>query len=243
MIKKDLTRESLAEQVANALRDYIFNSLEPYDYLPSTAQLAGEFQVSRIVIREALKFLEAQDIIEITNGKRARVKPISADILRSFFRRATSMDESTFMELLEVRRGIEIESAGLAALRRTPAQLAGLETLIEAMKPHLDDPEAFADLDVELHQQIAWATHNSMLIFLVETIRDVQRETILRGLHARFTPKEFLEIHDLHARIVAAIAVRDEHAARRAMVAHFTNAETAVGYTKSGWAERGDETS
>ena len=83
MLNKELTRESLAEQVAQSLTDYIYNSLEPDDVLPSTAKLAEEYDVSRIVIREALKFLEAQDIIEVANGKRAKVKPISANILRS----------------------------------------------------------------------------------------------------------------------------------------------------------------
>lgn len=230
MLKKKLTRESLAEQVAQSLRDYIYNNLEPDDVLPSTAKLAEEYNVSRIVIREALKYLEAQDIIEVTNGKLAQVKPISAAVLRNFFQRATSFEKKTLLELLEVRRGIEIESVKLAAQRRTPAEVATMKSIIAEMKGHLSDPEAFADLDLELHQTIATATRNSMLLFLVQTIRDAQRETILEGLHSRFTAGHFVEIHNIHAKIVAAIVDSNPADAQQAMIEHFDYAEKAVGY-------------
>lgn len=230
MLKKELTRESLAGQVANSLRDYIFDTLSPNDLLPSTAELVEEYNVSRVVIREALKSLEAQDIIEIANGKRARVKPVDAEALRNFFQRAASFEEKTLLELLEVRRGIEIESARLAALRRTPAEINRMRAIIREMKEHLAEPEPFADLDLALHQTIAKATRNSMLIFLVETIRDAQRETILHGLYARFTARYFWEIQDIHARIVTAIAEQNEEKARQAMLEHFDYAEKAVGY-------------
>jgi len=241
MLKKELTRETLAEQVAQSLTDYIYNTLEPDDLSPSTARLTEEYNVSRIVIREALKYLEAQDIIEVANGKRARVKPISANILRNFFQRATLFEKKTLLELLEVRRGIEIESARLAAQRRTPEEVAKMKAIIEKMKQHLSNPELFAGLDLELHQAIATATRNAMLSFLVETIRDAQKETILEGLHSRFTAGYFVEIHAIHAKIVAAIEERNPEEAQQAMIGHFDYAEKAVGYEISGIIEEKEE--
>lgn len=230
MLNKKLTRESLAEQVAQSLTDYIYTTLEPDDVLPSTAKLAEEYEVSRIVIREALKYLEAQDIIEIANGKRARVKPISGDLLRNFFQRATQFEKKTLLELLEVRRGIEIESARLAALRRTPEEVAAMTAIVNNMQQYLSDPEPFAELDLELHQTIATATGNSMLFYLVDTIRDAQKETILEGLYSRFTNKYFVEIHAIHAKIVAAIEAGNPEQAQQAMIDHFVYAEKAVGH-------------
>jgi DNA-binding FadR family transcriptional regulator len=243
MDAKELTRESLAEQVANSLREHIYASMAPGDYLPSTAMLVDEYQVSRIVIREALKYLEAQDILEISNGRLARVKPISSSALRTFFKRATSFDErKTLLELLEVRRGIEIESAGLAAERRTEEELILLQAIIDEMKQSLYEPEPYSRLDFELHQKVAKAAHNSMLIFLVETIHEAQRETILHGLYSQFTDSYFLEIQDIHSRIVSAIAAQDKNEARRTMVEHFDFAERAIRKEISNVTDESSET-
>ena len=241
MLEKKLTRESLAEQVANSLRNHIYNSLEPDDLLPSTAALEKEYNVSRIVIREALKYLEAQDIIEIANGKRAKVKPISASVLRDFFHRATQFEEKTLMELLEVRRGIEIESARLAAMRRSDEEVAALQAIIEEMKNHLTEPEPFAKLDLALHQTIAKAARNSMLIYLIETVREAQEETILKGLYSRFTNGYFIEILEYHAAIADAIAAQNPEKAQQAMANHFAYAEKAVGYEMSAVTDEGGE--
>jgi len=248
MLDKELTRESLAEQVAKSLREYIYNSMEPDDMLPSTAALGKEYNVSRIVIREALKYLEAQDIIEVANGKRAKVKPISSSILRDFFHRATLYEKKTLLELLEVRRGIEIESARLAAMRRNEEEVAQMKTIIEEMKTiveemnkHLSSPESFAELDLTLHQTIAKATRNSMLIYLVETIREAQEETILEGLYSRFNKGNYLGIQAYHADIVAAIEAQNPEEAQQAMVAHFTHAEKAVGYEITSMTRENEE--
>ena len=232
-LDKDLTRESLAEQVANSLRDYIYASLETGDFLPATANLAKEYGVSRIVIREALKILEAQDIIDVANGRRAQVKPLSANVLRNFFRRASLTNKNALMELLEVRRGIEIESAQLAAQRRTPEELAQMKTIVEKMKVQVANPEAFANLDLEFHQIMATATRNAMLFFLVDTIRDEQKETILAGLRSRFSSQKMSEIVMIHEEIVAAMEEQDAKKAQQSMTIHFDYAEQAVGYEPS----------
>ena len=242
VIDIQLTRVTLAEQVANSLREYIYASLEPGDYLPSTAKLVDEYQVSRIVIREALKILEAQDIIEIANGKRAMVKPISSNVLRMFFKRASLYEKNTLMELLEVRRGIETESAGLAAQRRSAEEAARLKAIIEEMGQLLSEPEPFSHLDFELHRVIAEATHNSMLIYLVETIHEAQRETILHSLYSRFAKGYFVEIQDIHARIVDAIVGQDEENARQAMAEHFNYAEQVIRSEMSRMNNEGNET-
>src|SRR5512135_1083989 len=110
---------TLADQAADRLLEYIeAQHLKPGDLLPSETSLAGSFGVSRPVIREALKNLEGKGIIEIVNGKGALVKPIDSDPLRLFFQRAMHLEKDAIIDLMEVRKGIEVEAAVLAAGRR-----------------------------------------------------------------------------------------------------------------------------
>jgi GntR family transcriptional repressor for pyruvate dehydrogenase complex len=115
-----LRRDTLAEQVAERLISLIeHDELAPGTLLPAEGKLALEFGVSRPVVREALKVLAAKDIVAIANGKGAMVRPMTSAPLRDFFQRALRNRHSTSVELLEVRKGIEVQSATLAAQRRT----------------------------------------------------------------------------------------------------------------------------
>ena len=120
-----ITRGTLADQVTDRLLEYIeAQHLQPGDLLPSETSLVTSFGVSRPVIREALKSLEGKGIIEIVNGKGALIRPIDSDPLRLFFRRAMQMEYGTMLELMEVRKGLEVQSAVLAAQRRDEKDLA-----------------------------------------------------------------------------------------------------------------------
>src|SRR5919204_5122439 len=128
-----LRRETLADQVAQHLVEFIVEQrLPPYAALPSEAALTQEFKVSRPVVREALRSLAARGIIEIANGKGARVMPITSHLMREYFDRAVRFKHASLIELMEVRRGIEIQSALLAAQRRTPEDVAELERVVAA---------------------------------------------------------------------------------------------------------------
>jgi DNA-binding FadR family transcriptional regulator len=220
-----LQRETLAEQVARRLMDSIVKQgLRPGNALPSEFQLSDLFQVSRPVVREGLRYLAALGVVEIANGKRAVVKPITAELLSTFFTWAVSLDRSSLVELHEVRRGIEGQSASLAAQRYTAADLVEMQAIVQTMGQSLQDPDAYADLDVRLHLAIAAATQNTLLRHLVESIREAMAETVRRGLGLIGTEREMRMLQERHASIVAAIERRDADAARREMEIHLTDA-------------------
>src|SRR5690348_6040349 len=109
MIEK-LRRETLAEQAQSALLELIARrDLRTGDGLPSEMTLASEFGVSRQIIREALKALQGQGVIEIRNGRGAVVRPVDSSSLVVFFQRAVRLNRRTIIELIEVRKGIEIQ--------------------------------------------------------------------------------------------------------------------------------------
>jgi GntR family transcriptional regulator, transcriptional repressor for pyruvate dehydrogenase complex len=224
-----ITRGTLADQVTDRLLEFIESQqLKPGNLLPSETSLVNSFGVSRPVIREALKRLEGQGVIEIINGKGALIRPFDNDALRLFFRRAMQMEYGTMLELIEVRKGLEVESAILAAQRRDEKDLAAIRQVVGAMRESTHDLEAYTRLDVEFHLRIAGASHNSMMVSLVESIRDALRNTIVAGLQSRGDTLEVESIQRTHQRLFDALVEGNVQAAMETMVQHFDEAIAAM---------------
>ena len=224
-----LNRGTLADQVTERLLEYIQSqNLKPGDLLPSETSLAGSFGVSRPVIREALKNLEGKGVLEIVNGKGAIVRPIDSDPLRMFFQRAMQMERSTILELMEVRRGIEVQAATLAAQRREQPDLDALAQIVRAMRDHMGDLETYTRLDVEFHLRVAAASHNMLLVYLVESIRDTLRNTVTAGLQSRGPRLHLESIQEAHEALLQTITAGDPAASVRAMEHHFDEAIAAM---------------
>jgi DNA-binding FadR family transcriptional regulator len=225
MALRKLSRQTLADLAVESLLDYIDeSSLQPGDVLPSEAILAAKLGVSRPVIREALKALGGRNVIEVVNGKGAIVKPIGSDDLSPFFRRAIGFDKNAVRELLQVRQGLEVQSARLAASLRTDDELARLEAITGKMRAALYEGEAFVDVDLEFHLCVAAAAHNSILYYLIDAIRDAMRDSILQWHYRRHTVEEHERVQRIHDALLAAIRARDAEAAAAAMTEHFADA-------------------
>jgi DNA-binding FadR family transcriptional regulator len=178
------------------------------------------------VVREALKALAAKDVITIANGKGAIVQPMSSAPLTDFFARALRQRHATAIELLEVRKGIEVQSATLAAQRRTAADLAALRQVLPALGAAVHDPAAFTARDTEFHLLVAAAAHNPLLHHLIESLRGLMQESMRAVSRQRVTAEQHEFALTAHARIVEAIARSDPEAAGSAMAAHF---DVAIG--------------
>jgi GntR family transcriptional regulator, transcriptional repressor for pyruvate dehydrogenase complex len=213
-----LVRTNLPVQIAQELVAYIEREqLQPNDLIPSTADLAESFGVSKPVIREALKLLEARSIIKVTNGKRAVVKPLSSEPLVDFFERMVKLDKVGFRTMLEVREAIETQNAMLAAQRRSPEQIAAMQALTAEMRRNLHNLETFVELDVALHLLVAQASQNSVLEHLTSSIRAALKVIMLAGRLRRSHERETLEVQELHEALVAAIERGDGEAAAAVM--------------------------
>jgi GntR family transcriptional regulator, transcriptional repressor for pyruvate dehydrogenase complex len=219
---RQLRRETLTEQVADELTALIErDNLVPGTLLPSEGKLAVEFGVSRPVVREALKSLAAKDVITIANGKGAIVQPMTSAPLTDFFQRALRNRHATAVELLEVRKGIEVQSATLAAQRRTAADLAALHELLPALGEAVHDPATFTARDTQFHLLVAAAAHNPMLHHLIESLRALMQESMRAVSRQRVTAEQHEFALTAHARIVEAIERAEPKAAGSAMAAHF----------------------
>jgi len=229
MMHTELVHKSLVEQLTDVLTERIeAEELKPGDKLPSTAALTEQYGVSRPVVREALKILEGRGVIEMSSGRSAVIRPVTGEVLRSYFRRAMTVEHNNSLDILEVRYGIEVQCARLAAERRSEEELARLKALVEEMRAQLDRPEAYADLDVSLHLLIAQSTQNTVLYHLVHSIRDALRDMIREGLAQRLTMQELELVQIAHERIVDNIAASDPEGAAKAMAFHFDDAIRAI---------------
>ncbi|MDQ3654362.1 MAG: FadR family transcriptional regulator [Chloroflexota bacterium] len=220
-----LRRETLPEQLAEQLIQLVADrGLEPGDFLPSAATIADEFAVSRPVVREALRTLEARGLIRTENGRGAIVQPVNSEMLSHYFHRATSVDRRALVELLEVRKGLEVESARLAAIRSTEAELGEIAGVVHRMRKAVGRGRVYAELDANLHLRIAAATHNTTLLHLIESIRGPLKGSIEAGLRSRENAVHLLRVQELHEDLLHALTRRDPEKAASVMTLHFDEA-------------------
>ena len=225
----NLTRQTLPEQIAENLINFIASEgLKPGELLPSTAKLSESFGVSRPVVREGLRSLASLGIIEIVNGKGAIVKPIDGSLLHLFFRRAVQLQRKSVMELMEIRKPLEIQSAILATERHTPENLSKIEETVVAMAQNLHNLDTYANLDVEFHLQIAAATCNTMMYYLIGSIRESLEDAVLQGLHSRRVEEELERVQQTHELIFEGIKTKNSDKAAEMMAVHFDEAVMAL---------------
>lgn len=222
LIDEDAPAKSLTERVTNTLRAKVEGgALAVGDRLPSTAQLTDELGVSRTVVREAIAALRSEGIVESKKGAGVYVtKTTPVPISPS---RLTTLPE--VIDMLELRSAVEIEAAGLAATRGSPAQHAAIRECLNAMEEAGAAPGDTSALDLEFHRAIAAATNNQRFSrFLDELGLDaVPRSRLLDKGDAAAVMKDYLrQLNAEHRTICDAIASREPSRARDAMRAHLS---------------------
>jgi len=206
--------------VSSDLRKQILSGkLPPNDLVPAESRLAITFGVSRVVIREAMRSLRAEGLIEVSQGRRARVLPVDATFAASSLGLLLQRSEGTLLHLLEARKPLEAEIAALAAERRTDAHLAAAREAIEAMED-ASSLELAVEADIRFHQVLAEATGNPVFPMLLMTLGELLRDTRRRTLQA--SPYSYANAH--HRKILQAMEVRDARTARTEMLNHLAHA-------------------
>lgn len=214
-------RGNLAEIVVKELISRIDAGIyRPGEKLPSSQQLCDEFGVSRTVVREAIGSLKLGGRVSSRQGSGVFVVQQEG---KSEFRIDKIDSIRTAMQTLELRYAVELQTAALAASRRTPEDLADIARAYASLENVASgDADKQAQADLDFHLAIARATHNPRFTEFLEAIieeiifdlriKHVHYLDRTRG-HVKRTSKE-------HAAIVAAITQGDPTAARKAMGRH-----------------------
>ena len=187
--------------------------------LPPDTDLLQRFAVSRTVLREALKTLSTKGMIEARARIGTRVLPrarwnlFDADVLAWHFE--TGPNVAFLKSLSEIRIGIELESAALAAARRTAEQADSLLDCASRMG-QAETAEQFARIDLEFHRSVAEASGNPFMASISALV-----ELALTAAFTISSPVEddaaMVATVAAHGRIARAIAAGDADEAREAM--------------------------
>ncbi len=219
-----IRREPLAAEVARRLVDYLLSGgIEPGGRMPSERQLAEAFGVGRSAVREAIAALTLIGLVEVRHGDGTYLKRPDSPLLPQVVEWGLLLGEQRTVDLVEARQKIEVDIAGLAALRRSEEDLAELSRSLGRMEWEArqgGDAAAFVEADVDFHLRLAEAAQNTALRDVLSSIQALLRAWIGRVIAEGHRELSYHE----HAPILAAVRARDAAAAEAAMDEHMRSA-------------------
>lgn len=220
-----MKRKSLSTVVFEGLLDQIRSgNLGPGAQLPTEADLCDSFSVSRTVVREAIARLRSEGLVIPRQGKGVFV---SEAPLGSFSIPDQDLDAlPQMLALLELRLGVEVESAGLCASRCTEDEARAIRAEMERVDAaHPDPTSTEVHYDHAFHLLIARGSHNPQIIdFLAYLGQQIGPRLRLGYILLPSLKEEYFDrIHGEHRAVVEAIERRNPDHAREAMRTHLSN--------------------
>jgi GntR family transcriptional regulator, transcriptional repressor for pyruvate dehydrogenase complex len=215
-----LEHRKLYEQVVERIRQRILaGELKSGDQLPNERSLGERYGVSRTVIREAVKTLIQNGLVEVRRGQGTFVVDGTADALKESLRlmMGFASEERRAGEMVEVRELLEPDIAAAAARRRSEEDLANLRAAINEMDAALGDAQRFIEADNRFHVALAVATQNHFIPRLLDSVVDLLQEMRAQIFEVTGGPIRGQQHHRV---ILAAVEAGDAEGARAAMLSH-----------------------
>ena len=232
-----------ASSVADALVEMILGQMSPGASLPSEAELATQFSVSRLTVREAVKMLEGRGLVDLARGRRAVVREPDGSAFSDFVVSLIRNDPKGLFDFIELRIALETMSARSAARRASRAALQALESAMQGMRDSAEDynravaagedaepaDRRFHDFDLQFHEALATASGNRVVAFLFEAMSKSLRESFSmsrRGQTLRGSTRE--DTVAAHQAALDAIRSGKPSAAAEALRVHLTDTERDI---------------
>ncbi len=223
----------LANQLYEQILGWIMSGmLQEGDKLPSENELCKSFQVSRPVVREAITKLQADELVFTKQGLGTFVQHSP---LKDLARFASANDIANILQSHEVRMALEGEAAALAATRRSNVQFLKIKEALQTMQTDFSAKRLSIQADFDFHLRIAQATDNEIFVQLLEdshiglkktmaVAQNLSRESIKNNI----APTRNLEVLEEHQKILNAIELQDQEAARLAMRYHIARIKQRI---------------
>jgi DNA-binding FadR family transcriptional regulator len=219
---------SLVDRAVRRVRDHISErDLKVGDTLPGEGHFATELGVSRAVMREAFGALAALRLIDVANGRRARVGAIDGSVMGTSIGHAVATAQVSVAEVWDVRRTLELRTAELAARGRSDADAVAIRSAARAMATATDIADVTRH-DIVFHQAIARASGNALFFQIVRSFEPMMTLAVPVAWETRQSADARAIVLQRHEDIARAIADRDATAAGALMDAHFDQSIGAV---------------
>jgi GntR family transcriptional regulator, transcriptional repressor for pyruvate dehydrogenase complex len=227
MAKKEKINQMISRELLQSIKE---GKYLPGQKLPTEMELAAQFGVSRVPIREALSVLSASGVITSKQGGGSYVENTPSKALLQGIKIELA-DIENIKYLFEMRKALEPEAAYLASKRRTPEQLQEMKDILYQLeKESVDEGKSGMRADIDFHRSIVRATNNPIMIQAIENISELYEKT----LRITLQPNTELEhkrrsVFKEHQRIVEAIELEEPELARVQCLVHLKNAEKKLG--------------
>ena len=227
-----IKQEKAAELVVRQIEELILTGVYgPGDKLPSERKLEKKLNVSRPILREAIKNLEDRHLLVIRRGDGTRV----ADVLGSMFREPIielfRENPRATRDYLEFRREIEAVTARYAARRATPADHEIITHIFRKMEKAHEEEDFHneVELDISFHAALGEAAHNVVLLHTLRSCYQLLRNDVFFNLNLlyRLTGARDL-VFEQHRTIWEAVIAGNEEKAEAAAIDHIRYAENSM---------------
>ena len=213
---------SLVQRAMDAVKDHIRDQhLRVGDTLPGEGHFASQLGVSRAVMREAFGALGALKLLDVGNGRKAKVGALDGSVMAAALGHGITTAQISVADVWDVRRTIEMRTVVLAAQHRTGDEAAEIVALAEAMAADADDLAAKTRNDIAFHEAIARASRNSLFVQIVSAFGPLMEVAVPAAWGTRVTEEEKTATIARHRAVARAIADGDPAAAVAAMNTHF----------------------
>ena len=235
MFKPVKTKKVYEEIIGQIKKLIIDGKLHPGDKLLSERELADTLNVSRASVREAFSALEIMGIITIRPGEGSFVRQVSYEGMMEPLSFLLQIEIDDIVQLLEVRKILEIEAAALAASRSSPSDLENMKHALVSMLEEVNAGGIGEIGDASFHFSIAKAANNPILIKLMNAISDLLTNTFRTSRQKLFLIDNMPTLlHQSHYEIYEAIAARNPRLAKRKMQEHLNLVEDVLIKIKAG---------
>ena len=213
---------SLVTHATQAVRAHIrAHDLKVGDTLPGEGYFAEAVGVSRAVMREAFGALAALRLIDVGNGRRARVSAIDGSVIAASLDHAVATAQISVPEIWDVRRTLELRTAALAATERTDAEAEAILGIARSLMASDGDLAAITRHDIAFHEAIARASHNALFVQIISSFAPMMQVAVPAAWRTRTAEAQRQAMLEQHDKVAQAIADRDGDRALAAMTGHF----------------------
>lgn len=222
-----------AELVAGTLRRMIVDGkLKDGDFLPNEPELMNHFGISRPTLREAVRVLESERLVEVRRGSRtgARVRVPGPEIVARPAGLLLELSGATIADVLIARSAIEPLAARLLACHGKPKAFDDLEKILVDEIPLSTEASQFAATTARFHRRLVELSGNATLSMIAGMLHEItERHTAVAIARKRSVPKnDYDKLVRSYRRLIELLRSRDGDAAETHWRRHMDNSRSTV---------------